>query len=168
MNLTEINLNTSGNIILLILLILIAIGFSYYVYRKTVPPVSKSLRIILMSLRAVVVILVVLLLFEPILSVTRKKQEKPVIAVLIDHSASMGLVDQNVDRTQVLQSILGSEFFQKKNNNYEKVFYPFSYKLLEGTNIPPDSLNLSGDGTDIRAALAELKEKLAEQYFTSV
>ncbi len=167
-NLTEIDLNTSVNAFFLILSIVLAIGISYFVYRKTIPPVSNGWRIVLITLRAGATILVLLLLFEPILSITRRNQEKPVVAVLMDQSASLALVDQNVDRSKVLYDILNSDFLKDRTDKYDKVYYPFSYQLFDGQNAAPDSLDLIGDGTDIRSALAELKERLSEKYFTSV
>ncbi len=192
----QINLTTTGSFALLILL-LAAAAFSYFVYRRTTPPVSNRLRFLLMTLRALSAMLLVLLLFEPILSLTRKKADKPVVAVLIDQSASMGLVDQSdtlpvrrggsasrtqarlrgqagdplrgkVDRRQVLQSLLQSDVFRRRSDEYEMVFYPFAAQLQEGTSSPPDTLHADGDGTDIRGALDELKKKLTDRYFAAV
>ncbi|NIR46925.1 hypothetical protein GWO43_00385 [candidate division KSB1 bacterium] len=167
-DLANISLDTTGSIAFLIALIFGAVAFSYFVYRKTVPPVPKSLRMLLMVLRAVAVVLVVLLLFKPILSITLKKQEKPVVAVLMDRSASMALVDQKMDRSEVLKETLQSELFNKPPKNIEMEFYPFSHQLFDGSTVPPDSIDLSDDGTDIRRALVELKDKMAEKYFGSV
>ncbi|MFQ5601741.1 MAG: hypothetical protein ACE5HS_00575 [bacterium] len=167
-NLTEFNLNTHGSLFLLILFIILAAGLSYFVYRKTVPPISNGLRFLLMAMRALVVVLVIFLFFEPILSLTRKKKEKPVAAVLIDRSASMSLVDKKGDRAQALQNILQSPLIQKDSDEYEKVIFPFSSELFEGSWTPPDSLILNGDGTDIRAALEGLKARLSEKYFSAV
>ena len=168
MNLSDLDLNTSGNSALLALILLAGIVFSYFVYRKTVPPVSRSLRSLLMTLRATVTVLVLLLLFEPILSITRRKKEKPVVAVLIDQSASMGLTDKSGEREGVLRNVLASDFFTKKTDKHDKVFLPFSYQLLDSHHTPLDSISLTGDGTDIHRALEECKERLAERHLTSV
>lgn len=167
-NLAEINLDIAGSTLLLVFAFLVAVGLSLFVYRKTIPPVSRGWRILLISLRSAVIILILLLLFEPILSITRKKEEKPVVAVLVDNSASMSLVDEQVDRQQELRNILAAEIFRNQPDDYELRFYPFSYKLFEETEVSPDSLTLDDDGTDIRQALEELKQKLAEKYFASV
>ncbi|MFQ6115595.1 MAG: hypothetical protein ACE5NG_16165, partial [bacterium] len=167
-NFSEIDLNTTGSFALLILAFFAAGAVSFFVYRKTIPPVSSRLRFLLMSLRAAAVMLVILLLFEPILSITRKKQEKPIVAVLVDNSASMGLVDQKMNRPKVLNEILASDIFNDADHDWEMQFYPFSHKLSEPSNKPPDSLKFTGDGTDIQRSLEELKENLAEKYFASV
>jgi hypothetical protein len=167
-NLTQFDLHTSGSTIFLIILLLAAVAFSYFVYRKTVPPVPKAVRYLLMSIRALAVILVILLLFEPILSITRKKQEKPVLAVLVDNSASMGLEDQKVNRPKAVQQVLSSDLFKKPVDNLDMEFYQFSYQLSERLDTVPDSIEFVGDGTDIQRVLTELKEKMAEKYFAGV
>lgn len=121
-----------------------------------------------MALRAGAVALVILLLFEPILSLTRQKQEKPVVAVLIDRSASMGLVDQKMNRGEVLQNTLENNFFRNPPDDFDLKFYPFSYRLFDELEAVPDSLALNDDGTDIRRGLEDLKEKMAEKYFGAV
>ena len=163
--LSEISLNTSGSTYLLIVSLLAAIGLSYFVYRNTIPPVPLGWRILLMSLRAAVVMIIILLLFEPILSITRRKQEKPVVAVLLDNSASMALNDQKVNRRIELKNTLNAEIFHSTSGNFNFVFYPYSHQLFDELDSVPDSMTLNGDGTDIRRALAELKERLAEKYF---
>ncbi|MFQ5677113.1 MAG: hypothetical protein ACE5G1_14565, partial [bacterium] len=167
-SLSEITLDTAGSGLLLILSLLIAIAFSFFVYRNTIPPVPLVWRALLTTLRALSVMIVVLLLFEPILSITRKKREKPVIAVLIDDSASMALADQKGDRRKELESVLHSELFARSAQNFDFKFYPYSYRLFEALSNVPDSLSLAGDGTDIRRSLVELKETLAEKYFAAV
>jgi len=89
--LTEINLHTTGNTVLLIFTALAAIAVSYFVYRRTIPPIATGWRILLIILRSLAIISIVLLLFEPILSITRKKEKEPIVAVLVDNSASMAL-----------------------------------------------------------------------------
>ncbi|MFQ5650229.1 MAG: hypothetical protein ACE5IY_09845 [bacterium] len=165
---TEISLQTAGSTLLLVVTSLLAIGLSYFVYRHTVPPVSTGWRTLLITLRSLAVMAILLLLFEPILSITRKKQEKPVVAVLIDTSASMALVDQKVDRPAVLREILQAELFASDRRDYELAFFPFSHALADRLQQRPDSLALDDDGTDIKQALADLREKLAEEYFAAV
>ena len=68
----EVDLIIDGSTTVLIMAFLLAIAFSYYVYRKTIPPVATGWRILLASLRAISVILIILMLFEPILSINQK------------------------------------------------------------------------------------------------
>lgn len=167
-NLTQIDVSTTGNAVLLALVVFAALGLSYFTYRRTVPPVADAVRYLLMGLRALALILVLLLLFEPILSLTRTEKVKPVVAVLIDDSASMGLVDQRVDRAAQVREILRTSLFREPPDALDLDFLRFSHTLSDALDAPPDSLAFSGDGTDIQAALVELQERMAERYFAGV
>lgn len=164
---THFNLQTSGNTLILILAAVLAIALSYFVYRKTIPPVSSPWRFLLTTLRALSVILIVFLLFEPILSVTRKHSRSPIVAVLIDNSASMGLKDEKVDRPVALINALSAPQFTEPSNDYTLRFFTFSSALTDELDAAPDSLALTGDGTDIQNALEGLKQVLAEDYFAA-
>jgi len=165
---SELTLSTTGSVWLLVLLLLGAIGLSYFVYRRTVPPVSTAVRTFLTFLRAGAVMLILLILFEPILGISRRREEKPVVAVLVDDSASMSLTDQKVERPKVVKDLLAADFFTEQADGYDKIFYPFSYELFDEMSPPADSLGFTGDGTDIRRALEEVQTRLSEQYFTAV
>lgn len=165
---TEINLHTTGNTIFLIFTAVAAIAVSYFVYRRTIPPVATGWRILLITLRSLAIISIVLLLFEPILSITRKKEKKPIVAVLVDNSGSMALVDEQVDRRQILGQLLQSPVFSGSSDDFDFQFYPFAHALGEKMPGRPDSLTLDEDGTDISQSLTDLKQVLAEQYLGAV
>jgi uncharacterized membrane protein (DUF373 family) len=56
-----------------LILILIALGiYSVYVYRITIPPITKFKKIFLSSLRTAALFILILVLFEPILNLTKK------------------------------------------------------------------------------------------------
>ncbi len=167
-NLSQIKLHISGSPLLLIALILLSVGYSFFVYRTTIPPVAKGWKISLVVLRSLTLILVALLLFQPILSFINKKRNIPVVAVLIDHSASMSLTDQKMNRSAIVKKVLAHELFQNKSKDYRFEFFPFASHLNNPNDAIPDSLIFNGDGTDIASALNELKQKLAEKYFASV
>lgn len=163
---SDISLKTSLHGGWLLLLIIISVATAYAVYRRTVPPISTFWRVILVNLRTLSIVLVLLLLFEPILRVTRKKLEKPVIAVLVDDSASMSLVDEKVDRPAELRKALAAPIFEHLGKDNELVFYRFNHVLSEPMTAM-DSLALKGDGTDLGHAMTELDESLAEHYFAA-
>src|SRR3972149_2541351 len=104
--LENISIGFGWNVWILVLLIIVSISISYYFYRNTIPPVSDFKRYFLMSIRAFVLILFFLIVFEPIFSLTYVKEETPVIAVLIDNSASMGIKDKLVSRKEKLLEII--------------------------------------------------------------
>ncbi len=145
---------------------MLAAAFSLFVYRRTIPPVPPAWRGLLAALRMLALMLVLLLLFEPILSVTRRKEKKPVVAVLIDDSASMTLRDGTFDRKKELEQTLQAPVFQNPGTEVSFRYFPFSHTLQNET-ARPDSMALTGDGTDIHVSLKKLKEGLSEEYFAA-
>lgn len=166
MEFSSINLNISGSWLLLILTLIGAGILSWYVYRRTVPPVASRVKVLLVCLRTGALALVVLMLFEPIFSLTRNRKERPVVGVLIDNSASMGLTDQKVDRRAELVRVLRSDVFEQPGD-FDFEFRPFSTALAPALISRTDSLSLDGDGTDLYSALSTLKEELGERYFAA-
>jgi len=166
--LSDISLRTSLSFGLAALFIAIAIAISIWVYRNPTPPVSKGWRAGLTILRTTSITIILMLLFEPILSLEYQNNEKPVIAVLIDSSASMGLVDQKTDRAQELKNVLAAPIFSNPEPENVMEFYTFSDQLHEMFSARPDSLQLTGDGTNIRRALEDLDNKMTERHFTAV
>ena len=85
----KINLTFSFNgIYFFIGLILLAL-YSFYVYKYTIPAISPALKTVLVSLRAAAVILLLFLIFEPILTLTKKHVIEPENLLFIDNSKSI-------------------------------------------------------------------------------
>ena len=74
-----------------ILFIVAAIGLVAYCYSREASPAGKSYRVLLGGLRVATIVLLLAMLSELLLSGTRSG--RPRIAVLVDHSATMDLVD---------------------------------------------------------------------------
>ena len=89
----------------LILLLLILVGYSVYVYRVTIPQISKLKKYFLVSLRSITLLLLIIILFEPILTLTDKISIEPKHLVFIDNSRSM-LIEDGTKRTETVNLIL--------------------------------------------------------------
>ncbi|MFQ5708384.1 MAG: hypothetical protein ACE5HO_13085 [bacterium] len=165
---TGMELNLAGSTVLFVVALLAAAALSYFVYRKTIPPVATGIRFLLTFIRTMALFIVILLLFEPIFSVTLKKKEMPAVAVLVDDSASMGLTDEKVNRAEEVKKVLRTHFLQRVPERYALEFFRFDHQLTALASPSPDSIRFNGDGTDIKRALEELKEKMAEKYFAAV
>ena len=63
----EISLHLAYPAIYFIIAIILIGGFAYFVYRFTIPPVSKSKKIILVALRNLALVDILFIFFEPIL-----------------------------------------------------------------------------------------------------
>jgi hypothetical protein len=138
---------------------LLGYGFSFFVYRITVPPVSRSRRYLLIALRGTALGLIILALCEPLLKLTSTRTVKPPIAVLVDNSMSMSLTDAAGSREKLLHSILRGKAFEHLSDASDLHMYSFASALKK---LIPDSLRLDGAVTDIGAAISALREKEPE------
>ncbi|MCB0303013.1 MAG: hypothetical protein KDI38_04475, partial [Calditrichaeota bacterium] len=68
-------------------LILAAIAYLYYF--RTLPPLSAGRRGLLFLVRALSLAILFFLILEPVLRLLYRQNEKPMVAVLLDNSASM-------------------------------------------------------------------------------
>ncbi|MDD8019080.1 MAG: VWA domain-containing protein, partial [Bacteroidota bacterium] len=153
----SISFNTS--LLLIALCAFIAIAFSAYIYRRTVPPVSNGKRYTLVTLRSLSLLCAFLALFEPLLQLTSTNQQKPAIAVLVDNSLSMSQTDKTGNREAVVRKILKSSDFAKLSSQSSLQLYKFSHAA---SPLSPDSLIVDGGSTDISSAV-----ETAEKYSAS-
>lgn len=85
-----------------LLLIPAAAWFSWFAYDKTRPPVPDSTRTILTITRAVVLVLLLALLAGPVFNYMARRALRPVVAVLLDASLSMGVDEDGSTRMEQL------------------------------------------------------------------
>lgn len=159
------DLKFSAFVIYPLLLLALAILFTLFIYRSTTPPVAHWMRRVLAGLRTFVLAAALLLLFEPIMSLAWQRSEKPVVAVLIDQSASMKLADSLGARGEVARQALNLPWVAQLRERAEVAFFAFSDSLHALT---PDSLaafTFTGDGSNLSAALLSAKEKLAARQY---
>ena len=119
---------------LFLALILIA-AYSYYVYRFTVPQINKSKKLLLTTLRTLALLALCLVLFEPILNLSRKLVLEPKNLVFIDNSGSLTIED-GTDRVLSVEKSLKD--LSEKASADNIVFYSFGNEVSE---ISVDSLN---------------------------
>lgn len=141
----QISLAFSG-IYLLIALILIAI-YSVYVYRYTIPQIQPLKKILLVTLRVSALLTLCLILFEPILNLSKKLNLEPVNLVFIDNSRSIRIED-GTDRLSTVKKILGDFSGSASESNLS--FYEF------GNSVNPigvdslDEINFSDGATNFQ------------------
>lgn len=89
------NLHLDFNFSFIYLLIAAIIIFAYtvFIYKSTVPPISGFRKYILTCLRVLSITLIVLMLFEPVLSLSKKLIIEPVNLIFIDNSRSVKFND---------------------------------------------------------------------------
>ncbi len=105
--------------------------FTLYVYRITVPPVSKTKKTVLVALRFLALFLIVALIFEPKLEIKRKVNLPIKVALCADNSQSVAKY------SDVVFSSLKKERSEIKKLNSDVLLYSFGEKVKR---IPTDSI----------------------------
>ncbi|MEK7727147.1 MAG: vWA domain-containing protein, partial [candidate division KSB1 bacterium] len=159
------DLKFSAFVLYPLLALALAILFTLFIYRRTTPPVADWLRRVLAGLRSFVLAAALLLLFEPILSLAWQRSEKPVVAVLIDQSASMKLADSLGARGEVARKVLAMPWVNQLRERAEVAFFAFSDSLHAFTKDSLATFAFTGDGSNLTAALLLAKEKLASRQY---
>lgn len=89
----SISITLNASLFLIIIGTLLLFSYSFYIYKYTIPQVSKSLRRFLSILRGIIITLILLLIFEPVVSLIHKELLEPKVYVFIDNSRSVAAKD---------------------------------------------------------------------------
>ena len=130
----KIDLSFSFNSIFFFIGLIILAAYSIYVYRFTLPPVSKFKKILLTVLRALSLIILLFIFFEPVLTLTKKNILTPLNLFFIDNSKSITIKD-GTDRNNSVNNIVNK--IQSSSLNGDIEFYSFG---AEVNQISKDSL----------------------------
>ncbi len=126
---------------------------SIWLYRRTNPPLSRRIRIILGALRIIAVIAMFLALFEPVVSYDRVYEKKPKLTVLVDRSGSMNIEEEGKTRDRRAEDFLGSGAFKEHTSGLDIDVVPFAGGILGGET--PGDTN--------RTAIGEVLDDLSKQ-----
>lgn len=161
------DLKLSSTLIYPLLLILLAVAFTFFIYRTTTPPVANWLRRGLAVLRTFALALALLLLFEPVLTFGLQRLQKPTVAVLVDRSASMTLADSAIVRADLVRQALSLPWVKDLEKRAEIAGFSFSDSLrrMNLDTLSPKAFN--GDGSDLGGALLAAKKMLAERHLAA-
>lgn len=130
---------------------------TYWLYRRTNPPLPVWIRGGLAVLRSIAVIALIAALFQPVLSLTRELNRPKRVAVVIDASASMNTLEGGKSRAQRIDSLLSSPAWSRLGGQIDKTNWYFADHLGESR------ASLNPDATALGEALNELnKAELAE------
>jgi hypothetical protein len=154
----SLELGFTATTAVIVLLVLAATAISILFYRYTLPPIPRTTRIVLIVLRASALSLLLILLFEPILRLVFSSTVPPTLAVLVDDSKSMRIIDRLGDRSESLHSLLGGDGFHALSSKIDLRRYTFGTHLKERGALSADSLQLNEDATDMSSALHSLAE----------
>jgi hypothetical protein len=155
----RIELALSAPVIVVLLTTLLATVLAFLYYRTTLPQIPLSGRILLALLRAGTMCLLVLLIFQPLVHLTVASSDSPVLAVLVDNSRSMRLVDRTGTRATTLRSLLHSEPLRILQRSADIRYFTFGVQTRPAPTLPADTLDFAEGATDISAALRELQNQ---------
>lgn len=140
---------------------MLAVALAYGVYRYTLPPVGRWKKAVLWGLRAIALALLILLLFEPLLSYIEVRQRDPVVAVLVDQSASMAVEANGNNRAAELKTVLESKALRSLNERLDVRYFAFSDSAAALPFDSLDKLALTGVGTNPAGAWMRAQAALA-------
>ncbi len=155
----DLSLALQTSLVLFGLLALIIAAVSYFIYRVTVPPIPGALKAVLIFLRTAGLIAVLMIFFEPVLTVVTRSEIPPRVALLVDDSESMRLVDGAGDRAEILDRLLNNEIFNSLDEQDKLTTIKFAGDAGKLHAFAPDSFQLDGPATNIDAAMKKLREE---------
>ena len=147
--------------VILILIVLLAAAFIYFIYLRPRIRLSKGTTTALVALRAAILVLMVVLLLRPVVVVSSVIPRSSYVAMLIDDSVSMKLHDMPGGATRldaVKQALLNNNAGQDSFlNQLEKKFKTNLYGFSGGLARLKDGNDLYGEGrtSDLAGALDE-------------
>lgn len=152
---------------LLGLSLLIAAILTYGSYRRTIPALTAGWKWTLGTLRFFSLVLICFLLLQPVLQLIDETDEPPVLAVLVDNSESMRVVQGAADTSAAVVRERISSLLGPSQNNLPGTarFFGFDGDLTEA---PLDSLTFNGSRSDVAAALRAVPEALQNQNLQAV
>ncbi len=115
----------------------------------------------LLVLRCTAFLLLLVLLMEPVLALSLRRQRKPLVAVLVDESESMRIEEDGRERRDLVIDLLKSGVFEALETRARVAWYRFSEWMAPMPSTGVDSLRFDGRATDLAVALEMLREETA-------
>lgn len=142
--------------LMFVLLILAAGGLYWHMRQRHV--VLSTLRSTLIWLaQTALIALVLFMLWHPAISVARLRPQQNVVAVLVDHSRSMGIADDGKQRLQSAEDLLNNELLPELNKKFQVRLYEFgkdAVRIDQARNLQADD-NATRIGDSLKHIAAE-------------
>jgi uncharacterized membrane protein len=110
---------------LLVLLIAVAGAGLFWNMRARHGLLTNPRSIVIWLAQTALIALVLLMLWHPAISVARLRPQQNVVAVLIDHSRSMGIADEGKPRLQNAEDLLDNQLLPDLNKRFQVRLYEF-------------------------------------------
>lgn len=151
----KIDLNLSFNSIFFFIALILLAAYSIYVYRFTLPPVSKIKRFILTLIRSLALILLLFIFFEPVLTLTKKNILAPLNLFFFDNSKSIAIND-GTNRIDKIKSLI--EQTNSASLNGDKQIYSFGYDVNQVSTDSLATFGFSETTTDFEKIFSNINQ----------
>lgn len=149
----------------IVLAMVLAGVLTWWVYRRTTPQVSRRKRVFLGSLRFLGLALIILLLAEPVIRTIIRRNQLPVVAVLLDTSRSLSSEVADTKKVKRRVDRLATELGRGLDADVRT--YTFDSDLAP-LDVDVDSIHFDGSRTDIARALVAVRDELRGDPLASV
>ncbi len=139
----DISLNFAFPIIFMAAALLLLAAYTIYVYRFTIPSISKAGKASLIILRTLALLTIITVFFEPVISFTKKNVIEPVNLVYIDNSSSIN-IDDGTNRAATIKSIVLNISSNNMTGNSEFFLFGNGVRSLSMDSIDKNNFT---DGT---------------------
>lgn len=156
LGLSDFYLNINGDWFFLLIAIFLLLLFSLFVYRFTLPQVSKFKRISLAFLRSTILILILFLIFEPTLHFINESKVKKYNYIFVDNSNSIAIKDSNKNIDKIKNLI--ENLKDRNKENYK--FFIFADKVDSLQNI--ENLKLEEPSTNFSSIYSFIKSRRSD------
>jgi uncharacterized membrane protein len=112
--------------VMLLLILAAAGGLFWHMKRRNVALTQARSTAIWLAQTALIALLL-FMLWHPAISVARLRPQQNVIAVLVDHSRSMGLVENGKSRLQSAEEVLNSDLLPELSKKFQVRLYEFGH-----------------------------------------
>ena len=129
----------------------------YWHMRQRPSAVSNLRSVFIWLAQTLILALVLFMLWHPAISVARLRPQQNVVAVLIDHSRSMGLVEDGKPRLKSAEDLLGSDLLPELRKKFQIRTYEFgrdAVRVEQATNLKADD-NATRIGDSLKHIAAE-------------
>lgn len=156
--LAQLRLEAIEHPLLWMLVIVVAVGLTVATYARMYQRSQRPLVWTLMGMRIAAVLLLLLMLLKPVWVSTQNTPQRPVVAIIVDTSQSMSLIDEGTQsRYEQLQAWISSPFVETLRQRFELRWYDETGRELESAKLPPQPI---GPRTDLDRAVSLVQREL--------
>src|SRR3984885_11345358 len=142
---------------LLLLLIVIAAAGLFWNMRQRHGLLTNARSIVIWLAQTALIALLLFLLWHPAISVARLRPQQNVVAVLVDHSRSMGIAQDGKTRLQSAEDVLDNQLLPDLSKRFQIRLYEFgrdAVRIDQARNLAADD-NATRIGDSLKHIAAE-------------